>query len=716
MDIASKVELLKKVDFISLIPDSTIEKLAQTTREITVDLDETIIQEGDSGDTMYIVLSGELEIYKKNKVLADRVPGQYFGEMALIESKPRSASIRAIKKSLLLEITKEQFQEYFATNPSSLMALLKALSDRSRQDLNTLDIGYEKLKQEENLSTQLRQILDDTFNEIFVITPTTYDFVLLNGRARENLGYEGPEVKELNYMDIVENLDAEKFKKLAEPLIAGKTTLVDYETFHKRKNGSVYPVKAHLQLSRNEGIPLLVAIIEDVTDKKEMEDRIKQMAFYDSLTHLPNRNLLNDRMGMALVQAERNKTQVAVLLVDMDNFKTVNDTFGHHIGDLLLYEIAKRLKAELRKEDTIGRLGGDEFVILLTGIKSVKHVSILTQKICDNLKPEYVLGPHKVKSRFSIGIALFPDSGTDASVLLERADQAMYRAKKVEGNSFSLYHEGMAFKGDSNDKKEETLRLALERNEFLLHYQPIVDWDNEKIIGIEALVRWQQPDVGLTYPLDFMPLIEKLSLDFSLGEWVLQTACKQLREWEQMGLPSFRIMVNLSANQFSNDDIIKVTKDALKKNKVVPDQLELEIRENILMPENADILSRLRKLNALGIRLSVDDFCTGYSSLPFLKGLPINSLKIDPVFIHDYKQTSNATILKAIVSMAKTMNLQIIPEGVETIEQCEFLKSIGCNLIQGILACEPQSASKITELLQKGWKPPPLKIPSKNKG
>ena len=700
MEFSEKVAQIKKVDFMAFVPESALSELARNCPVIEIEKDQVLFEEGDPGDTMYVVLSGELAVYLKGKILVCRTPGQYFGEMALIESKPRSASIRAITKSLLLEISKEQFESHFTSNPKALMALLRTLSDRSRVDLNTLDEGFERLKNQENLSERLRRILDDASNEIYFFCPENYHLVQVNSRSRENLGYTADEINGLTFLDIVKEPEQKEIDGFVQSLLQGKTPLVVRNGFHQRKNGSTYPVEIRLQLSQTEDVPLIVAIVEDTTARKQLEDRMKQMAFYDSLTQLPNRNLLSDRMDVAIAHAGRHEIMMAVLLMDMDNIKEINDSLGHHVGDLILQEVAQRLTRLLREEDTVGRLGGDEFVMLFSHIKNEDDAIQLTKKIQDTLhKPCNVAG-HEIQTSFSIGIAIYPKDGMNSSSLLKKADAAMYCAKEEEGSSHKIYDPSMTFKGTRKTKIERELLRALEQDEFVLHYQTIVDANTENIVGVEALIRWKHPQSGLLLPMEFLPAAEESQLIVPIGEWVIKTACRQLAKWNGNGSPPLSLAVNLSECQFKHKDIVNSIQEILQETGIDSAWLALEITESTLMANEDMFRPRLRELSEIGVHLSIDDFGVGYSSPNFLKELPVRSLKIGSAFLQEHDQPSNTAILRTIVSLAHTLNLQTVAEGVETEDQKNFLRTIQCDLMQGYFFDKPAPTDQIAPLLR----------------
>ncbi len=694
-----KFKQLSKVDFLSFLPRTRVKTLCKQCREIAVDEDEVIIQDGAFGDTMYIVLSGEFVVYKKNKVIVKRVPGDYFGEMALIESKPRSASVKAVTKSLVLEITHDQFYSYLATNSKILLTLLKTLSNRSRKDLQTLDQGYEQLHIEKEDSVRLRQILDDTSNEIYVFDSESFLFQQANQTAHQNLGYTKDEICKLTPYDIIEGLTPETLRSMTEPLLSGKKTLLVMDFILKRKNGTTYPVEIRLQLLETKTTPFIVAMVQDNTVRREMEEKIKHLAFYDSLTDLPNRNLLNDRLNMVLAQARRNKTSAGIMLLDLDNFKLVNDSLGHQGGDKLLQLVSQRLKSCLRAEDTIGRMGGDEFVVIIPKVNYKQDTFELAKKIIDQFKDPFTINEHELYSSCSIGIAFFPDDGEESKTLLKNADAAMYQAKEEGKNKYELYLPALSIKSQEKMQLTNDLHRALERNEFSLYYQPKVDLQTDRVIGMEALLRWNHPQMGLMLPEQFLHILEESTLIIPVGEWALRAACRQMMEWKNQGLAPMNVSVNLSGSQLNRKELPEFIDSIIGQTGVNPENLEMEITEHVLIKDADSSMKTLNQLKEIGVKLTIDDFGTKYSSLNYLRNLPVQTLKIDKSFIGTGSDSVvNEPVTKAIVSLAQSLDLKAIAEGVETQTQKQFLRSIQCDAMQGFLFSRPVPADAATKL------------------
>ena len=701
MEFNVKKNLLKCINFLSYLPDPALEKMAKECKEISLEPDEVLFNENDLGNSMYIVLAGQVSIFKSSIQLNRQSRGGFFGEMALIEFEPRSATVKALESTLLLEIDQDHFLTHFLPNTKVLLSFLKTMSQRARIDSCAIETNFKELQAQQKLSASLRSILDDTSSEIFVCDANSFRIEQVNTRAYKNLGYEKDELIHKSALDLFKTTTADKFRELVEPLLSGDQTMMTMEGFLIRKNGEEYPIEACIQVSQHQVNPLLVIIVQDHTERKEMESKIINMAYYDALTGLPNRNLMDDRLKMALAQAERHKVKLAVLLLDMDNFKNINDTMGHQMGDKLLQDVAKRLQNCLRKEDTIARMGGDEFVFLLTGIKGDDDASLLATKILDSLKKPFHIYPHDIFTTFSIGISIYPADGKDPQALLMNADAAMYKAKEKGKNTFQVYNPTMVFQATRKRVLESGLRRALANDEFVLFYQPKVDVKTKKWMGVEALLRWDVPFTGLISPREFIPVAEESRLIIPIGEWVLRTACVQMKIWETMNFPPLSMAVNLSGHQFVQKNLVAVVEKIVQETEVNPRFLELELTETLLMENSETAISKLHLLHEIGIQLSIDDFGTGYSSLQYLKNLPIHALKVDQSFVQDLSTDANVVITKAIVSLAKTLKLKTIAEGVETAEQDKFMESLGCDIMQGHFFAKPMTAHNVTEVFSK---------------
>ncbi|MGF6570493.1 PAS domain S-box-containing protein/diguanylate cyclase (GGDEF) domain-containing protein [Paraburkholderia fungorum] len=446
-----------------------------------------------------------------------------------------------------------------------------------------------------------------------------------------------------------------------------------------------------------------IGVINDVTDLMRYQEQLEYQANYDSLTRLPNRNLLRDRLEHSLIVAQRHHSGVAVVFLDLDGFKNVNDSLGHSVGDRLLAVVAERLARCSRTSDTVARHGGDEFVIVMTDTVDEQSLIAWMERVRASIAEPVWLDGTELYVGCSMGASLFPQDGDDAETLMKKADLAMYRAKDMGRNTFQFYQPEMNASAGARLNLERRLRRALRDNEFLLHYQPQVDIETGQIVGTEALVRWLDPEVGLVPPSSFIPMAEESGLIGPLTEWVLREACRQNKAWQDEGLPSARVSVNLSARVFQQRDIARLVMQVLDETGLEPQYLELELTESAIMRNAEEAVSMLNELHALGIGLAIDDFGTGYSSLSYLKRFPVDRLKIDRSFVSDIGVSGDdETITSAIIALAHSLKLQVIAEGVETSAQLDFLRERACDEMQGFYFAKPLSTDAIAQLMQGG--------------
>jgi diguanylate cyclase (GGDEF)-like protein/PAS domain S-box-containing protein len=481
------------------------------------------------------------------------------------------------------------------------------------------------------------------------------------------------------------------------------------EIWNRRKNGEIYPEWLTLSAVRDENGEVVnyVGVFSDISKVKQVEEKLERLAHYDALTNLPNRLLLQSRLKHAIEQARRDNRQLAVLFLDLDRFKQVNDSLGHVAGDELLQIVAKRFRRRLREVDTLARLGGDEFVILLEQLKDAKDAANVAQILINLIKePIYLSNGKEVYVGASVGISIFPEDGQEAEELIRNADTAMYQAKEQNRGTYHLYTEAMTRRVEQKLDMEARLRSALTRNELVIHYQPLVSISNSQCSGVEALVRWNDPQEGkLIAPGDFISLAEETGLILPLGDWVLRTACRQMKAWQDAGLALETLAINLSPTQFKQPDIDARIAACLRESGLRASCLELEITESAIMDQGPDAVAKLTELKRLGVRLAIDDFGTGYSSLAYLKDFPIDKLKIDQSFVREIlTNPAAAEIVAIIITMAKTLNLESLAEGVEFAEQLGFLKSRGCDSCQGYFFSRPVPAESIPFVLNYGKK------------
>ncbi len=489
-------------------------------------------------------------------------------------------------------------------------------------------------------------------------------------------------------------------------------SLSNYESCQRRRDGTlVWVLENGSVIEGVDGKPAMIeGTVIDITERKRAEEQVKHLAFHDALTGLPNRLLFQDRLRMAVLNAQRSEDRLATLFLDLDRFKVINDSLGHSIGDELLRRVAERLGSCVREGDTVARLGGDEFTVLVPGMADDEQAAKIARKILGVLRLPFVIDGRELFLTTSIGVAIYPTDGENAETLVRNADTAMYRAKEQGRDNFQLYTAAMNSRALERLSLESRLRQAIQHEELVLQYQPLVDLDTNQIRAAEALIRWEHPEMGLLAPGEFIPLAEISGLIVPIGEWVLRAACAQVREWQRLGYPQLSVAVNLSARQFQQADLVSQVTAALEAAGLAPEFLDLEITESNAM-QNAEIsISTLWDLKNLGVQLSMDDFGTGYSSLNYLKRFPIDRLKIDQSFVRDVTtDPDDAAIASAIIAMAHSLELTVVAEGVETEPQLAFLRAQHCDEMQGYLVSRPVPAERFVELLQQNRKVAPKK-------
>jgi diguanylate cyclase (GGDEF)-like protein/PAS domain S-box-containing protein len=475
------------------------------------------------------------------------------------------------------------------------------------------------------------------------------------------------------------------------------------EVWDRRKSGDSYPKWLTLSAVRDTSgrIANYIEIFSDISERKEREERVRHLAHHDALTGLPNRVLLTDRIMQAISLAQRHETLVAVMFLDLDRFKNVNDSLGHSIGDKLLREVAARLKTAMRASDTVSRLGGDEFVILMPEVADQGAIAVAARKVLEAVGQPYSIDGHELMSTPSMGISVYPGDGPDVETLLRNADAAMYHAKESGRNNYQFFTQDMNARARERLTLERSLRRALERDELRLHYQPQYDLASGGMVGVEALIRWEHPEEGLVSPARFMPFAEETGLILPIGAWVLERACWQNREWQKSGLPPVRMSVNISALQFRQPGFAETVRHALTASGLDARFLELEVTESVIMHDAERVTAALAELKRVGLELAIDDFGTGYSSLSYLKRFPIDRLKIDQSFVRDIPSDGeDAAIISAIIGLTRNLGLRTIAEGVETTEQLAFLREQGCDEVQGYLLSRPLSSEACAQLLR----------------
>lgn len=559
-------------------------------------------------------------------------------------------------------------------------------------------------------------VIDTAFDA--VITADENCMILSwNQQAAEVFGYKEVDVAGLHLLQLIlTHKSLIEVSEALEPMIRGSKdhpTGIRLEVEGRDKSGRKFPLDLAISCSRIGEIFTISLFARDITERKQWDEKIRLLAYSDSLTKLPNRQAFKEQVTRAIYQAKRHQRVFAVLYLDLDEFKRINDTLGHDIGDLLLKHVTQRLEGQLRESDLIehgygveeahrkiARLGGDEFTVLLEDIQRPEVAASVAKRVREAIARSYNLNGHEVYITPSIGIAIFPRDGQDVDELLKNADTAMYHAKAVGKNNFQFYSEQMNILATTRLKLEGKLRKALTCNEMELYYQPQIDLVTGKIVSVEALLRWSEPELGMVSPAEFIPIAEETGMIIELGEWVLNEACRQNRAWQDAGYNPIRVAVNLSSMQFIQRDLALRVAKALKTTRLNPEYLELEITESVIMRNVNETIATLNDFKGMGIGISVDDFGTGYSSLNYLKRFPLDNLKVDRAFVKDIPDNEDdVTITSAIIALAQSLGLGVVAEGVETQSQLEFLEQQGCDMAQGFLFSKPLPASELVVML-----------------
>ena len=642
--------------------------------------------------------------------------GVFFG--ALIYA---TVSIFIIKPILRLSIAAKQLAlgDFSAALPpettDELGTLVRAFSTMREKrknvenELSTLNSSLENIVTERvaelrDSEAYLLAVLDNVNEGIIVVTEEGF-ILSFNTAAEKIFGYSDEEIINRMFNELIsdDNLGLSgKYHKYVETQDDVIYFGVTREVVGLRKDFSAFPLELKTSQLRIQNRLLFISSARDISERKDSEQRILYMASYDALTQLPNRTLLQDRIQQALVHNHRHNLQAAVLFIDLDKFKIINDTLGHDYGDSLLKEASLRLQAEVRSEDTVARHGGDEFIILLSTITQPQDAGLIAQKLLESLVLPFFIKGKELHISASIGIAIYPDDGHDMETLLKNSDIAMYHAKETGRNNYQFFSAKMNEQAAEKQAMSSYLRHAVKRNELFLVYQPVVDMVSGQMSGMEVLLRWQHPDLGLISPVKFIPLAEESGLILAIGDWVLRTACLQLREWQLQGYEVPRMAINLSAKQFRQTALVENIAMILAETGVAAHNIGIEITESMLVQNIDEVAATLLVLSNMGLEISIDDFGTGYSSLSYLKRFPIHKLKIDKSFVDDIAtHPDDAAIVKAIIAMAHGLQMSVVSEGVETNDQFEFLREHGCEQYQGYLYSMPLPAAKIESKLKR---------------
>ncbi|QDQ27379.1 EAL domain-containing protein [Chitinimonas arctica] len=550
------------------------------------------------------------------------------------------------------------------------------------------------------------KVFDNTAEAIMVIAPDNH-IASVNRAFTEMLGYATDEiVGQPSSVMRDATIDPEVYENINRQYINHGAW--QGEVPFRRKSGETFTAWAQINVVRDVTgrIGDVVALIRDISDAKQAQERILHLARFDALTQLPNRAYFRELAEEAIAEAHRHHEHRALLFVDLDHFKTINDSLGHDVGDQLLKEVAGRLHDALRAGDVVGRLGGDEFVVLLRNLDEGEDASYVANRMLARLAQPFQLNEHELVVTPSLGISLYPVDGEDYDTLVRNADAAMYHAKENGRNTYRFYTADMNARALEILSVENQLRRALERDEFVLHYQPQVDMGSGRIVGVEALIRWRHPERGLVGPMQFIPIAEERGLIGAIGQWVLREACRQNQAWQAEGLPPIEVAVNLSAMQFYGRDLAQDITAILAETGLAPRWLALEVTESVIVQDVESTIATLAALKGMGLKLAIDDFGTGYSSLSYLKRFKVDKLKVDRSFVMDVPgDADDSAITRAIVNLARNLGLQVIAEGVETPEQWSFLKNEGCDEVQGYLISPPLPAEDLAKRLARGaWR------------
>jgi diguanylate cyclase (GGDEF)-like protein/PAS domain S-box-containing protein len=545
-----------------------------------------------------------------------------------------------------------------------------------------------------------KKVLEYT-NEGIIVTDSKGNILLANPAFEVVTGYSVDEVIGKNPRILQSGLHDKKFyEKMWEEI---KTNgFWKGEIWNKRKDGELFVEWLTISSVKNKegNVINYVAIFSDITEHKRNVEQLRRLAHYDILTGVPNRYLFTKRLESLIQTSRKYHQQFALLFLDLDRFKNINDTLGHHMGDLLLQKAAQRLKGILRRQDTIARIGGDEFVIILPNLKHIREAIYIAEQIIESLKASFWLNGQEVYISTSIGISFYPYDGEDIETLVRKADRAMYQAKKSGRNQFELYHSELHINDKQTLLLENALRKAIDCNELQLHYQPQIDPQSKQICGVEALLRWEHPKMGFVSPGKFIPIAEESGLIIPISDWVLRQACEDLKKLH-LDYPHLKMSVNISSIYFQQADFMKRLQRTIETSNINPRLFELELTESTIMPNAEQSIERLVKLKLLGLKIAIDDFGTGFSSLSYLHRFPIDILKIDQSFIkHLSSYEDDASIVTAIIKMAHDLRIQVIAEGVETDKQFKFLQKQGCDYVQGYYVSKPLPLAELYEFLE----------------
>jgi diguanylate cyclase (GGDEF)-like protein/PAS domain S-box-containing protein len=664
-----------------------------------------------AGVGIYIIQNGKFvyvsELYQK---LSGYMDTELIGTYSLGNIYPDDREM--VREEAIKCLKGESFEPYeyrFVKKNNEVMWVLETITpifykeDRatlgSFMDINERKRMEKALRQSEEKYRTILESIQEGYFEVDL----NGNFTFCNDSMSRLTGHSKEDLLGMNHKQFTnEETAKEVFQAFDEVYTTGEPSKgFDWQII--RKDGGEGFVEASVTLQKDSsGKPTgFKGMLRDITERKRTEQQINYMATHDVLTGLPNRLMFSQLLNQAIRSAQRHKKQLAVFFIDLDRFKTINDSLGHEAGDRLLKEMARRFKRSLRTIDVVGRLGGDEFIILTEEVEELSQIANVAHKILTTTIQPMSLQGEECRVTASIGISMYPGNGTDEQTLIKNADMAMYFAKEEGKNNYQFYSKDIQSLSNKRFSIETNLRRALERNELSLKYQAKVDFKTGMITGVEALLRWENPSLGSITPTQFIPVAEETGLIVPIGRWVMKTACAQNVAWQRQGLPPVCMAVNLSLRQLMDDNLLEDIKAAFVDSGLAPNLLELEITESMLMHNSARLIALLTDIKKMGVRLAIDDFGTGYSSLAQIKNFPIDTLKVDRSFIRNLpKDSEDRAITKAIIAMGKALNLTVVAEGVETQEQKDFLRDLICDEMQGFHFSKPIAPDKFADLLR----------------
>ncbi len=683
------------------------EEREKINRELSKGLSETFeaLKKIASGDpTVRISEKSDIELIKELKQTVN-ITAKEIGEM--VEQSHEIAISLAEQFDVLQKVSKGDLNARLEGHFSSeLSEALKKVTNGMIQNIKSSQRSLQE--SEEKYSSLFR-----SSNDAIFVHDLEGNIIDSNQKVLDQFGYTKTQIFSLNMLNLFPIATYGEYKKALGNI--RKEGSFNFEIDFRRNNGEIFAAEVSSGLFELRGRQVIQSIVRDVTERKQALEQISYMAYHDTLTKLPNRLLMKDRLKQALNSAHQYDRLVAVLFLDLDNFKRINDTLGHDVGDLLLKEVSARLVKLIRKSDslarlsgdqiapTVARLGGDEFTFILTEIKEISGAAKVAQRILETFKEPFIVRHHEVFVSASIGVSVYPHDGDNEEILIKNADTAMYHAKTQGKNNYQFYKESMNLTILERISLENELRKAINLNEFELYYQPQVDINNCQVVGIEALIRWKHPEKGILLPDTFIPLAEEAGLMIPLGEWILYNACAQNRALQKAGFDPIPVAVNISGFQFKQANFVETVEKILQDTHLDPKYLELELTESILMENMETTITALHTLKSMGLQIAIDDFGTGYSSLSYLKHFPIDTLKIDQSFVKDLTtETDDKAIINAIIALARGLNVKVVAEGVETEQQLSFLRKQESNGIQGqgFLFSPPLQSDSLIEFLE----------------